>query len=76
MTTGENYPYSGFRIMIGLEGGRYLPRLGLAIYIGVLAKRVVCRQVLQIDIWRFVTGWTSGLFIVYYVVLPVVLLGK
>jgi hypothetical protein len=74
MTTGEDYPYSVFSIITGHEGGRYLPRLGLVIYIGVLAKRVVCRQVFRSDIWRFVMGWTTGRFIVYFVVLPVVLI--
>jgi hypothetical protein len=77
MTTGEDYPPSIFGIMIGREGGTYLPRLGFAIYMGVLAKRVVCRQVLQSDIWHFTMGWTTGLFVAYHVVLPgVLVLGK
>jgi hypothetical protein len=45
MTTGEDYPPSIFGIMIGREGGTYLPRLGFAIYI----------------IRRSLVGETSGL---------------
>jgi hypothetical protein len=84
MTTGEDYPPSIFGIMIGREGGTYLPRLGFAIYMGVLAQQVVCCQVLRSNIWRFMMGWTTVLFIAYHVlfiayhvVFPVVLvLGK
>jgi Na+/phosphate symporter len=74
ITTGEDYPPSVFGIMIVREGGTCLPRLGFAIYMGVLAKRVACRQVLQSDIWYFIMGWTTALFIGYHVVLPIVLL--
>jgi hypothetical protein len=77
ITTGEDYPPSIFGIMIGREGGTYLPRLGFAIYMGVLAQQVVCCQVLRSNIWRFMMGWTTVLFIAYHVVFPVVLvLGK
>jgi hypothetical protein len=40
----------------------------------VLAKRVICRQVLRSHIWRLMMGWTTALFIVYHLVLTVVLL--
>jgi hypothetical protein len=85
MTAGEDYSPSAFGIMIGRgEGSTCLPRLRFAIYMGVLAQRVVCCQVLRSNIWRFMMGWTTVLFIAYHVlfiayhvVFPVVLvLGK
>jgi hypothetical protein len=38
MMTVDDYPYSVFGIMIGLEGRTALPLLGLVIYIGVFAR--------------------------------------
>jgi hypothetical protein len=49
--------------------GTYLSRLVLAIYLGILAKRVVCHQVLQIDIWRSIMYWSTEFFVGDYVVL-------
>jgi hypothetical protein len=68
MTIAEEYLYSLFGIVLGFVG-TYLSRLVLAIYVGVLAKRVVCREVLRIDIWRSMMYWSTGFFIGDYVVL-------
>jgi hypothetical protein len=73
ITTVEGYLLSVLGIVLGFVG-TYLSRLVLFIYVGLLAKQVVCRQVLRTDIWHSMMCWSTGFVVGDYVVLLTMIL--